>query len=73
MLNFNFQNPTKINFGPAEIQTISKEIPLDARVLIVYGGGSIKGNGVYQQVIDALKNILTLNFQVLNLTPPTIL
>ena len=54
MLNFNFQNPTKINFGEGQIEVISKEIPLDAKVLLVYGGGSIKGNGVYQQVIDAL-------------------
>jgi NADP-dependent alcohol dehydrogenase len=54
MLNFNFQNPTKINFGEGQIDVIAKEIPLEARVLVVYGGGSIKGNGVYQQVIDAL-------------------
>jgi len=54
MLNFNFQNPTKINFGEGQISVISKEIPLDSRVLLVYGGGSIKGNGVYKQVIDAL-------------------
>jgi NADP-dependent alcohol dehydrogenase len=54
MLNFNFQNPTKINFGEGQIKVLSKEIPLDARVLLVYGGGSIKGNGVYQQVSDAL-------------------
>lgn len=54
MLNFNFQNPTKIHFGEGQIKAISKEIPLNARVLIVYGGGSIKSNGVYQQVIDAL-------------------
>ncbi|MFT4811132.1 MAG: NADP-dependent alcohol dehydrogenase [Paraglaciecola sp.] len=54
MLNFNFQNPTQIYFGEGQIKAISKEIPLNARVLLVYGGGSIKGNGVYQQVIDAL-------------------
>ena len=54
MLNFNFQNPTKINFGEGQINVIAKEIPLDARVLVVYGGGSIKGNGVYQQVVNAL-------------------
>ncbi|MBA6265777.1 MAG: NADP-dependent alcohol dehydrogenase [Colwellia sp.] len=69
MLNFNFQNPTKINFGPAEIQTISKEIPLDARVLIVYGGGSIKGNGVYQQVIDALKEHTYFEFSGIEPNP----
>ncbi|MBU2870704.1 iron-containing alcohol dehydrogenase [Colwellia sp. E2M01] len=54
MLNFNFQNPTKINFGEGQIEVIAKEIPADAKVLLVYGGGSIKSNGVYQQVIDAL-------------------
>lgn len=54
MLNFNFQNPTQIHFGEGQIKAISKGIPLNARVLLVYGGGSIKGNGVYQQVIDAL-------------------
>ncbi|MFT6901462.1 MAG: NADP-dependent alcohol dehydrogenase [Colwellia sp.] len=69
MLNFNFQNPTKINFGPEEIQTISKEIPLDARVLIVYGGGSIKGNGVYQQVIDALKEHTYFEFSGIEPNP----
>ena len=54
MLNFSFQNPTSIHFGEGQIAAISKEIPLDARVLLVYGGGSIKSNGVYQQVSDAL-------------------
>ncbi|MDG1751074.1 MAG: iron-containing alcohol dehydrogenase [Thalassotalea sp.] len=54
MLNFSFQNPTRIHFGEGKIAAISQEIPLDARVLLVYGGGSIKGNGVYQQVSDAL-------------------
>ncbi|MFT5755673.1 MAG: NADP-dependent alcohol dehydrogenase [Alteromonadaceae bacterium] len=54
MLNFNFKNPTHIHFGEGQIAALSKEIPLNARVLLVYGGGSIKSNGVYQQVIDAL-------------------
>lgn len=54
MLNFNFQNPTKINFGEGQVDVISKEIPLSARVLVVYGGGSIKSNGVYEQVVNAL-------------------
>ncbi|MFT5815605.1 MAG: NADP-dependent alcohol dehydrogenase [Psychroserpens sp.] len=69
MLNFNFQNPTKINFGPGEIQTISKEIPVDARVLVVYGGGSIKGNGVYKQVIDALKEHTYFEFSGIEPNP----
>jgi len=54
LLNFSFHNPTKIHFGEGQIQAIADEIPTGAKVLIVYGGGSIKKNGVYQQVIDAL-------------------
>ncbi len=54
MLNFSFHNPTKIHFGEEQIQIIASEIPADAKVLLAYGGGSIKNNGVYQQVIDAL-------------------
>ncbi|SDL89476.1 iron-containing alcohol dehydrogenase [Chryseobacterium taihuense] len=56
MLNFEFKNPTKILFGKGEIAKISKEIPQDARILMIYGGGSIKNNGIYDQVKDALKN-----------------
>lgn len=54
MLNFTFQNPTRIHFGNDQIKAISKEIPLDAKVLVTYGGGSIKSNGVYEQVVTAL-------------------
>ena len=54
MLNFTFQNTTKIHFGEGQIAKIAKEIPKDKKVLMLYGGGSIKNNGVYQQVADAL-------------------
>ncbi|SDI24858.1 iron-containing alcohol dehydrogenase [Chryseobacterium jejuense] len=56
MLNFEFKNPTKILFGKGEIAKISKEIPQDAKILMIYGGGSIKNNGVYDQVKEALKD-----------------
>lgn len=56
MLNFEFKNPTKILFGKGEIAKISKEIPKDANILMIYGGGSIKSNGVYDQVKEALKD-----------------
>ena len=55
MLNFSFENQTRIHFGEGQITTISNEIPKDAKVLVTYGGGSIKSNGVYDQVSDALK------------------
>ncbi len=54
MHNFTFYNPTKILFGNGQIAGIAQEIPLNQRVLITYGGGSIKQNGVYAEVIAAL-------------------
>lgn len=54
MLNFDFYNPTQILFGQGQISAIAKHIPADARVLLVYGGGSIKQNGVFDEVMAAL-------------------
>lgn len=62
MLNFEFKNPTKIIFGKGEITKLSKEIPQGAKVLVLYGGGSIKTNGVYDQVMQALKGIEVIEF-----------
>ena len=52
---FTYSNTTTIHFGQGQIQQLSNEIPTDAKVLLCYGGGSIKKNGVYEQVIAALK------------------
>ncbi len=54
MENFVFYNPVKILFGKGQIANIAEEIPADAKILITYGGGSIKTNGVYEQVKSAL-------------------
>ena len=54
MLNFDFYNPTQILFGQGQIAALAKVVPAGARVLLVYGGGSIKQNGVYDEVITAL-------------------
>lgn len=54
MNDFQFQNPTKIIFGKDQIKKLADEIPANAKVLMLYGGGSIKSNGVYDQVIKAL-------------------
>jgi NADP-dependent alcohol dehydrogenase len=62
MLNFEFKNPTKILFGKGEIAKISQEIPDNANILLLYGGGSIKKNGVYEQVTEALKNFDYIEF-----------
>ncbi len=54
MNNFEFNNPTKIIFGKGEIKKLSKEIPHDAKIMMLYGGGSIKKTGIYEQVTKAL-------------------
>ncbi len=56
MMNFTFYNPTRIHFGKDQIAKISKEIPKDAKVLVIYGSGSIKTNGIYEQVKEALND-----------------
>lgn len=53
--NFNFANPTRIVFGKGQIVQLSNLIPKDKIVYMTYGGGSIKRNGVYDQVMEALK------------------
>lgn len=62
MNNFIFHNPTKILFGKGQIENLVKVIPANAKILMTYGFGSIKKNGVYQQVIDALKNYKVVEF-----------
>ncbi|WP_136417360.1 iron-containing alcohol dehydrogenase [Herbaspirillum sp. ST 5-3] len=54
MLNFDFYNPTRILFGKGRIADLSKVVPDGARVLVLYGGGSIKSNGVFDEVMSAL-------------------
>ena len=55
MQNFVFHNPTKILFGKGTIPAIGPEtVAFGSKVLLVYGSGSIKRNGIYQQVTDSL-------------------
>lgn len=53
-MEFSYVNQTQIHFGKGQIASIKNSIPKDKKVLVLYGGGSIKNNGVYQQVTDAL-------------------
>lgn len=69
MLNFSFQNTTKILFGEGQIKAISKAIPKDAKVLVTYGGGSIKANGVYDQVAAALSEHTWFEFSGIEPNP----
>jgi len=55
MNNFEFYNPVRIVFGKKTIPTVGKFIPKGKKIMLLYGGGSIKKNGVYDQVLRGLK------------------
>lgn len=56
MENFVFQNPTKLIFGKGQMEALRTEVPkYGKKVLLVYGGGSIKRNGIYDKVMAELK------------------
>ncbi|NLE93043.1 MAG: iron-containing alcohol dehydrogenase [Chloroflexi bacterium] len=69
MNNFEFFNPTRIIFGKGTIAKLSKRVPRKAKVMLLYGGGSIKENGVYDQVMDALKKHEVLEFGGIEANP----
>ncbi|HBK31362.1 MAG TPA: alcohol dehydrogenase [Porphyromonadaceae bacterium] len=55
MKNFIFQNPTKLVFGKGQIAKLAELIPAGGTLMVTYGGGSVKKNGVYEQVAHALQ------------------
>ena len=55
MKNFSFKNPTRLVFGKGQIAELANLIPADVRIMVTYGGGSVRRNGVYDQVVEALK------------------
>ncbi|MEO2202936.1 iron-containing alcohol dehydrogenase [Paenibacillus pabuli] len=58
MRSFQFYNPTRLIFGKGQIEALKTEVPkYGKRVLLVYGGGSIKRSGLYDQVIGQLEEI----------------
>ncbi|MFC3151278.1 iron-containing alcohol dehydrogenase [Litoribrevibacter euphylliae] len=61
-MKFSYLNPTQIHFGQGQIAAIANSIAKDQKVLVIYGGGSIKHNGVYDQVKEALKEHQWLEF-----------
>ena len=69
MNNFVFQNPTKLIFGKGEIKRLSKLIDKDKKILMTYGGGSIKRNGVYNQVMTALEGYDIIEFSGIEANP----
>lgn len=69
MRNFNYANITRIVFGKGQIAKLPTLIPQGKKVLMTYGGGSIKRNGVYEQVTAALKDYDVTEFSGIEANP----
>lgn len=64
--NFKYHNPTKLYFGNQSLKFLNQELPeYGHNVVLIYGGGSIKKNGIYQAVMDILtknnKNVVEIS------------
>ncbi|MCK8104078.1 iron-containing alcohol dehydrogenase [Pseudoalteromonas sp. 2CM36K] len=68
-MKFTYVNPTLIQFGQQQIAALSDLIAKDQKVLVVYGGGSIKKNGVYDQVAAALEGFDWVEFSGVGANP----
>lgn len=69
MLNFNFYNPTKIVFGKDRLDELDNLIEKNAKVLVIYGGGSIKKFGTLEKVIKGLGNREIIEFSGIEPNP----
>ena len=69
MNNFNLHLPTKLYFGKDQHKELSNLIPPGSKVLMLYGGGSIKRNGIYEKVKGELANFEVLEFGGIEANP----
>jgi NADP-dependent alcohol dehydrogenase len=69
MYNFEYKNPVKIIFGKDTISKIAGEVPVDSKIMLIYGGGSIKRNGIYDQVTEALRDFEVIEFSGIEANP----
>jgi NADP-dependent alcohol dehydrogenase len=60
--NFEFHNPTQLIFGRGTIAQLTTALPKKEKILVTCGGGSVKRNGVYEQVCQALKGFDFVEF-----------
>ena len=72
--NFTFHNPTKLHFGEDSLSKLSEELKnYGKKVMLCYGGGSIKRNGIYDQVMAELKKADCEVIEIASVMPnPTI-
>ena len=53
--NFTYENPTRVHFGKEALDSLAEELKhYGPKVMLTYGGGSIKRNGVYDEIMDIL-------------------
>lgn len=70
MKNFTYYNPTKLIFGKGQLEQLKTELPqYGKKVLLVYGGGSIKRNGLYDDVVNLLKELDVTLFELSGVEP----
>jgi NADP-dependent alcohol dehydrogenase len=62
MLNFTFKNQTEVLFGKGQLSEVASRLPHNAKVLFLYGGGSIKKNGIYDKTLEALGDAEVVEF-----------
>jgi NADP-dependent alcohol dehydrogenase len=68
-MKFSYKNATQIEFGKGQIARISSLISKDDKILLIYGQGSIKRNGIYDQVVTALKDHTVVEFSGVEANP----
>ncbi|MBD3109010.1 iron-containing alcohol dehydrogenase [Bacillus sp. AGMB 02131] len=70
MNKFSYCNPTKLIFGKNTVEAITQEVPqYGKKVLVVYGGGSIKRNGLYDEVLNQLQKVGAEVFELAGVEP----
>lgn len=70
MDNFTFHNPVKLIFGKDQLESLPQEISkYGKRVLLLYGGGSIKQNGIHDQIMEELHEISTETIEFSGVEP----
>jgi len=69
MNNFELYNPVKLIFGKDQLSKLATEIPKNAKILMTFGGGSIKKNGIYNKVIKELKDFDVIEFGGIEANP----
>ena len=72
MQNFNYQTPTRLIFGKDAVEKLPEVMSrFGTKILLTYGGGSIKKIGIYDKVYELLKDFEILNFPAFSPIPST--